>query len=105
MSRPHKDVTKTSRIEDYLRDHEFSRRSVIAEATGIHVYAVSVCLRTLKVAGAVDVVVEADGVGWWFLTPETDTRARKILEAKAREGKKQLKKHKKHIITVQRVKS
>lgn len=77
-----RDVTKTRLVFEYLLEHEFSRRAVIASATKLPLPAVTTCLHNLRHYQAVDVVIEADGVGWWFATPESDTRLRHIDERK-----------------------
>lgn len=80
--KPGRDVTKAAKVLEYLREHEFSRRKGIAEALKLPVDTVSSVLNSLWRYKAVDVVIEADGVGWWFATPETDQRTRVTLEQK-----------------------
>lgn len=80
--------THTSKVMDALAHapEDFMTAHQLVLATGSNHNQVSAALHSLRRHGAVDVVVEADGRGWWFATPGTDSRTR-ILELRAPEDK------------------
>lgn len=80
--------THTSKIMDALTHcaEDFMTTQQLVEATGSAYNQCTAALHHLRRRGAVDVVVEADGRGWWFATPSGDDRTR-ILEERAPEDK------------------
>lgn len=103
--KPGRNVTKSLRVEEYLQSHEFSRRADIASALKLRVDQVAVALNHLRNHGAVDVVVEHNGVGWWFVTPEHDQRTRRVQEIVEERKVQKGHKHKRHVHTRKAVKS
>lgn len=68
--------THTSLIEEYLRGiDDFASLSMIVQATGSTRNQIQAALFNLRHYRAIDVVVNPDGVGWWYALPkEEDTR-------------------------------
>lgn len=84
MRRP-KDLTTTYLVELALRERtalgEFTSVEMLIELTHRTLNQVTAALFHLRARRVADVVVEADGVGWWFARPaEEDDRLRAIVE-------------------------
>ena len=79
-------VTVTGKVEDELRAAQirgvdFMTYRDLEAATGEDPNNVRRTLHYLRARRVVDVVIESDGTGWWFvLPPEYDTRLRKLSE-------------------------
>ena len=74
-----KHVTYVKLVLDALRadPEEFMTRQMLVQATGATDGQVSAALHWLRKAQCVDVVINPDGMGWWFaLPPEMDVRQR-----------------------------
>jgi hypothetical protein len=71
--------TTVGLVEEALqeRGEEFTSLPMLVKITGRSSAQVSAALHHLRVHRAVDVVVEKDGTGWWFATPDFDNRLRK----------------------------
>lgn len=80
--------THTSKVMDALTHcaEDFMTTQQLMEATGSAYNQCTAALFHLRRRGAVDVVVEADGRGWWFATPGDDDRTR-IIEERTPEDK------------------
>lgn len=76
--------TCTLLTEEVLRGcDDFLNRRQIEQLTGCSANQASAALFHLRKRRVVDVIVEADGVGWWYaLPPEQDTRSRTVSERK-----------------------
>lgn len=75
--------TVISLVEELLRasDDFLSVEMLIAAIPGSYASQISVTLQDLRRYRACDVVVNADGKGWWYaLPPGNDTRRRKYKE-------------------------
>ena len=60
---------------------DFLNEKQIAAFSGCNANQVSASLHHLRKHHAADVVIEADGRGWWFALPiENDTRSKVLLE-------------------------
>lgn len=79
-----KDVNFTLRVETHLRAlDDFASVPMLAAATHLSRNQVSAALHNLRKVRAVDVVVDPDGVGWWYARPkEEDARVRHLVEIK-----------------------
>lgn len=60
--------------------NDFASIRELMEATGSKYNQVNAALFHLRKRRAVDVVIESDGTGWWFATPDDDNRIRPIDE-------------------------
>lgn len=81
MSR-YKEQTCTSKVEDYLRGlDDFANQRQIVQATGCNSNQVSAAVFELRKYRVIDVVIEADGVGWWYaLSKDNDQRSKTVRE-------------------------
>ena len=72
-----KQETWTNKVLRILVDaDDFMNYAMLCKATGANLNQISAsCLHMLK-RRAVDVVIDKDGVGWWYATPDTDNRTR-----------------------------
>jgi hypothetical protein len=68
--------TTTMLVEEALqeRKEDFTSILQLVKMTGRNSSQISAALHHLRTHRAVDVVVEKDGTGWWFPTPDSDTR-------------------------------
>lgn len=82
-----KGLTHTHRIYETLKrsKHDFMNVAQLVEATGANYNQATAALFKLREYQAVDVVINGDGTGWWFATPETDLRGRRVVERKVEE--------------------
>lgn len=73
-----KKQTTTSKVVQVLRAaDDFMSKRMLEAATGDTRHQIESALLWLRSRGVVDVVVGADGVGWWFaLPPDSDQRSR-----------------------------
>jgi hypothetical protein len=80
-------LTHTYRVYQALLNtqQDFMNVAQLVKATGSNFNQVSAALFSLRKFQAVDVVIENDGVGWWFATPETDLRSRHVQERRVEE--------------------
>lgn len=81
MARRDKEPTATTLVLTALRatDDFMSRRMLCAAIPGVTMGQVSAALCHLRKHHAVGVVIEPDGVGWWFaLPPAEDDRSRTV---------------------------
>lgn len=80
-------TTHTTLVLEYLRKQDdFVTIPQIVAATGSTPNQVRAALHSMRKARAVDVVIEPDGVGWWFATPEEDDQRLRIVEERTPEG-------------------
>jgi hypothetical protein len=80
MIRKHKEPTCVRRVEDALREaDDFLTASLLAERTGLDGNHVNACVWHLAKYKAIE-GLRVDDTLWWFLTPETDQRIRKVAE-------------------------
>lgn len=79
-----REETHTVKIERALRSGpEFQTVEMLKKATGESHHNATSSLWWLRRCRVVDVVIEVDGVGWWFaLPPEDDLRSRIVEERK-----------------------
>lgn len=80
-----KRTTTTTKILDALHAPgiDFLDVRMLVEITGESSNRVTAALHWLRKVRSVDVVVNADGTGWWFaLPPDEDARIRTIDEIK-----------------------
>ncbi len=95
-----KEETCTSLVLTALvaRDDFTSELMLRVALPQLNVNQISATLFHLRRRRAVDVVIEPDGVGWWYATPETDNRAMRYdlrtPESKPRTRKKGYKRKK-----------
>lgn len=75
-------VTHTTRIYELLQAgvQDFWRLDQLTAETGANLNQVWAALVHLRKHQAVDVVIEADGTGWWFATPHLDQRTKRVDE-------------------------
>lgn len=59
---------------------DFAALRQLVQATGANVHQVSAALHHLRKRRAVDVVIESNGDGFWYATPEEDDRLRTLEE-------------------------
>ena len=75
------EVTTTTLVFGALRDvDDFLSAPMLVAKTGRSRNQVSAALIHLRKVRAVDVIVEPGGVGWWFVTPDSDQRSRVVTE-------------------------
>lgn len=75
--------THTSVVLAYLRatDDFLTLRMINAGLDRSNINQISAALFHLRTARAADVIIDPDGVGWWYaLPPEEDSRSRKVME-------------------------
>ena len=73
--------TWTSLVLEYLtKSDDFRNCTMIREATGANQGQVSAACHHLRRRRAIDVIIDKDGVGWWYPTPETDNRTYTVVE-------------------------
>ena len=79
-SRKEQVPTHTSKVSQALAECEedFLSIRMLVERTGSTYNQVNAALFSMRKMGAVDVVVEDDGEGWWFITPADDTRTKTV---------------------------
>jgi len=84
-----KQTTWTSLITERLRatDDFLSRKMIKDRVTGINDNQLSAALAHLRKRHAIDVVVEADGTGWWFALPIGSDTRNYAVEERAPESK------------------
>lgn len=77
-----KELTHTFKVEEALRAaDDFLTAAMIVKATKLKPNQVSAALHNLRRYRVVDVVVQPNGVGWWFtLPPEDDVRSKHLEE-------------------------
>lgn len=87
--------TTTSKVEAALMiataRGDFLSQAMLERITGDTTNQISAALHSLREYRAVDVVIEVDGAGWWFATPDTDQRIRttaQISEHTKKPGRK-----------------
>lgn len=82
MTRKHKEPTTTSLVVESLkRADDFMTYEMLMEATGRNHNQVSAACFHLRKHKVIDVVVNPDGKGWWYVLPETeDKRIRRVDE-------------------------
>lgn len=80
--RAHKDLTVTIRVEEFLRARDdFATARDVQRALSETSSRVSAALHHLRKFRVADVVIEPDGVGWWFALPAAeDKRSSKQIE-------------------------
>ena len=68
--------THTRRVLEALTTtgQDFMNVEQLMSATGSKYSQITAALFNLRKFQAVDVVIETDGTGWWFATPERDLR-------------------------------
>lgn len=77
-------VNFTLRVETYLRTiDDFATIAMIRDATSLNYNQIYASLHNLRRNRVVDVIIDPDGIGWWFARPpEDDTRDRHYVEIK-----------------------
>lgn len=82
MARKLTTPTTTSLIMEVLTSPgaDFVSRNQLVARTGRTPNQVVAALHHLREHHAVDVVIEVDGTGWWFATPDYDNRITTIAE-------------------------
>ncbi len=86
-----KRTTATTLIAEVLRirDDFMTRRMICMALTGrASPNQVNAALFWLRKAGVVDVIIEADGTGWWYARPQEEDRRSRHHEERAIEGKR-----------------
>ena len=80
MKKPPKQPTHTSKVVDALAhaENDFMSLHQLMAATGSTNTQVSAALYHMRKFQVVDVVIEPDGTGWWFLTG--DDQRTKIID-------------------------
>jgi hypothetical protein len=78
----HKETTTTTLVLEALRNtDDFMSYVMLAKATGRSINQVSAACFFMRQHRAVDAIIGADGMGWWFaLPPESDTRHGVLVE-------------------------
>ena len=71
-----KETTTTFLVMEALKakPNDFTSTRQLVELTHRTSSQVSAALHHLRLHLAVDVVIEVDGTGWWFATPDQDNR-------------------------------
>lgn len=86
--------TTTKLVMEALRaSDDFMNYRMLTAATKRNYNQVSAACFHLRKRGAIDLVIETDGVGWWYALPaESDTRSRivdeRVPESKPRKMRK-----------------
>lgn len=76
----HKETTTSTRVEETLEAaDDFMTAAMLSKKTGRSVHDVTSALIHLRNYKAAE-CVEQDRRLWWFLTPKTDTRSKKVHE-------------------------
>lgn len=80
VSRRDKEPACTFVVESFLREtDDFRTMKQIKEATRLTINQVSASLSSFKKYKAADAIKVGEDL-WWFLTPHTDQRSRKLAE-------------------------
>lgn len=81
-----KDTTWTTLVLEALigRD-DFMTYEMLREATGGNQNQIQATCHHLRKRRAIDCIIEPNGVAWWYATPESDNRSRKIEERRREE--------------------
>lgn len=81
MVRKLKQETCVFRVFEALKARDdFMNAAMVQEAAGTNLNQTLASLHHLRKYRAVDVIIDRDGIGWWYATPDTDTRTFTRLE-------------------------
>lgn len=78
----YKQISYTTRILEVIPQDDFINGAQIRARCPVSLNQLSATLHFLRKHQAIDVVIDKDGVGWWFATPKLDQRYRIITEHK-----------------------
>lgn len=67
-------------LEALIANDDFTNATMLQKLTGLSRDRICAAVAHLRKYRAVDVIIQPDGVGWWFATPSTDTRIYVIKE-------------------------